>query len=181
MIIRRLTPGLLLAAFTASSLMLPALAIGADPRVQLQTEAQQREDGAWMLVATVKRGGAVQSQQTVEFFQIVEFFGERSVPLGTAVTDAAGTASRLYRPRTNGSQQIVARYEGGDGLVESEPFEIVVAGVDPLLPGEGPVLPIIQAWAFPVGLAVLIIVWLGLATILLRAVLGVGRAGRGGL
>lgn len=167
--------GLLFAALAASGAVSPDWAAAAEPRAQLLTGAEEREDRSWMLTAAVTRGGAIQSQQTVEFLQMIEFFGERLVPLGSAVTDSAGVASRLYKPTSNGLQLIVARYRGGGETVESEPFEIDVRGAAPALLGEGPVLPVMQALAFPVGFAVLILVWLALATILLRAMLGIAR------
>lgn len=176
MIARRVIASVLfIAALTASGLVLPHGAAAADPPARLQTGAEEREDGSWMLAATVTRGGVVQSQQTVEFLQIVDFFGTRLVPLGSGVTDAAGVASRLYKPTSNGLQQLVARYSGGGETAESDLFEIEVTGAAPLLPSEGPVLPIIQAAAFPVGFGILILVWLALATILFRAILGIAR------
>lgn len=167
--------GLFFAALAVGSLSLPSPAAAADPPAHLQVEVQERGDGYWTLRATLTRGEALLTGQSVDFYQVVDFFGERRVPLGTAVTDAAGVASRVYSPTSNGSQQILARYAAEDGTFESDPFEITVSGAVPVIPDEGPVLPIVQAWAFPVGAAVLALVWLALALILLRAVLGVGR------
>jgi hypothetical protein len=142
---------------------------------QLEIEAEPREEGAWMLRATLTRAGAVQSQASVGFFQQVEFFGDRWVPLGTAVTDAAGVASRLYSPTSNGDQLLVARFQADDGVVESERVGITVSGAVPFHPPEEPILPIVRAWAFPVGFVILVLVWLALAGILLRAVIGIAR------
>ena len=162
--------------FAISSLAVAGPAIAADPTPHLQLVADEREDGSWMLTATLARGAAVQSQQTVEFFQVVDFFGQRQVPLGSATTDAAGTASRLYTPTSNGPQEIVARHAGGAGTTVSEPVHITVSGAAPLIPGRGPVLPIVQALAFPVGAAILFLVWLALAGILVRAIHGIRRS-----
>jgi len=168
--------GLLVAALVASDLVLPGPAAAADPPTHLLASAEEREDGSWMLVATVTGGGAVQSQRTVEFLQIADFFGERFVPLGNAPTDAAGVASRLYKPTSNGLQRVVARYQTDGETVSSDVFEIQVSGAAPVLASEAPVLPTIQALAFPVGFAILILVWLALAAILLRAMFGITRS-----
>lgn len=167
--------GLLLAAAAIACLSAPARVAAADPPARLQVDVQDRGDGYWTLSATLTRGGAIQTGQTVEFYQVLDFFGERRVPLGSAVTDAAGVASRTYSPTSNGAQQILARYSADDGTVESDLFEINVSGAEPVIPEEGPILPIIQTWAFPVGAAVLVLVWLALAVIFFRAVLRIRR------
>lgn len=162
-------------ALAASLLVIASLVdagpvIAADPAPHLQLAAEERDDGSWMLRATLARGATVQTQETVEFFQLVDFFGQRQVPLGSATTDAAGVASRLYTPTSNGPQEIVARTSGETGTTVSDPVQITASGAAPLLPGPGPVLPIVQALAFPVGAAVLFLVWLALAGILVRAI-----------
>jgi hypothetical protein len=166
---------LALAAILLVSLATPAAVAAADPPAQLRLEVQPGDDGSFTLRATLTRAGAVQSQETIGFFQFVDFFGERWVPIGTAVTDAAGVASRPYSPTSNGNQELIARYADVDGTVASDPFEITVSGAVPAIPAEPPVLPVVRAWAFPVGAAVLFVVWLLLAVILLRAVIGIAR------
>lgn len=163
------------AALAIASATNPGQVAAADPPARLQLDAESQDDGSWMLRATLTRGDAVQSQETVQFLQGVEFFGERWVPLGTAVTDAAGVASLLYSPTANGVQELVARLTASDGTIDSDPFEITVRDAVPAIPEEPPVLPIVQAWAFPVGAAVLFLVWLALAVIFLRAVIGIAR------
>jgi hypothetical protein len=164
-----------LAAMLLASLAGPAAVVAADPPAQLRLDVQPGDGGFFSLRATLTRAGAVQSQETVQFLQFVDFFGERWVPIGTAVTDAAGVASLRYSPTSNGHQELMARYAGVDGTVASDPFEITVSGAVPAIPEEPPVLPVVRAWAFPVGAAVLFLVWLLLAVILLRAVIGIAR------
>ena len=159
----------------ASFATLTPVAAG-EPPPRLEVAAEQEDDGSWMLRATLTRGGLVQSGQTVEFLQQVDFFGERWVPLGTAVTDAAGFASLPYSPTSNGVQRLVARYEAGDGRYESPAVEITVSGAIPAIPEEAPALPIMRVWAFPVATVVLLLVWLALAGILLGAVIGIARS-----
>jgi hypothetical protein len=162
-------------AIAPASLALPGQVAAADPPARLQLDAEQRDDGSWMLRAKLTRAGTVQSQQTVQFLQRVDFFGERWVPLGTAVTDTAGVASRLYSPTANGVQELIARLAASDGTFDSGPIEITVSGAVPAVPAEPPVLPVVGAWAFPVGAAILFLVWLSLAVIFLRAVIGIAR------
>jgi len=164
-----------ISALALASLATPGPVAAVDPPPRLQFETEHRDDGTWMLRATLTRGGAVQSQETIEFLQRVDFFGERWVPVGTAVTDAAGIASRLYSPTSNGVQQLIARFAASDGTFDSDPFEITVSRAVPAIPQEPQVLPVVRAWAFPVGAAILVLVWLALAVIFLRAVIGVAR------
>jgi hypothetical protein len=163
-------------AFVIASFASLEHAAAADPPARLEVVAEQGDDGSWMLRAALTRGGLVQSGQTVKFLQRVDFFGERWVPLGTAVTDAAGFASLLYSPTSNGVQRLLARYEAGDGRYESQLVEITVSGAIPAIPEEAPALPIMRVWAFPVATAVLLLVWLALAGILLGAVIGIARS-----
>ncbi|MDH4334793.1 MAG: hypothetical protein OEW24_05975 [Chloroflexota bacterium] len=165
-------------ALAFSSLAIPAPVVAADPPARFQTDAEQRDDGSWMLRATLTRAGAVQSQQTVEFLQKVDFFGERWISLGSAVTDSAGVAARLYSPTSNGLQHLVARLAAGDGTFDSDVFDITVSGAVPAIPEGEPNLPIIKMWAFPVGAALLFLVWLALAVIFFRAVIGIARPTR---
>jgi len=167
---------LALAAILLVSLATPAAVAAADPPAQLRLEIEPGDDGSFTLRAALTRAGAVQSQETVEFLQRVDFFGERWVPIGTAVTDAAGVASRRYSPTSNGHQELIARFADGGGTIASDRVEITVSRAEPAIPAEPPVLPVVRAWAFPVGAAVLFLVWLLLAVILLRAVIGIARA-----
>lgn len=159
-----------------AGLAFPARVDAADPPGQLQMAAEPREDGTWMLAAGLTSDGAPQSQVEVQFFEQVNFFGDRWVPLGTAVTDAAGVASWLYSPTSDGDQVLVARSMAEGGRVESDPVTITVSGAVPFHPPEEPLLPVVRALAFPVGLVILVLVWLTLAGIFLRAVIGIARS-----
>lgn len=170
-----LAPTMIVLALAFSSLAMAAPVVAADPPARLQTGAEQRDDGSWMLRATLTRGGAVQSQQAVEFLQQVDFFGDRWISLGSAVTDSAGVAARLYSPTANGLQHLIARLAADDGTFDSEVFDITVSGAVPVLPKEEAILPIVKRWAFPVGAAVLFLVWVALAVIFFRAVIRIAR------
>lgn len=166
-------------AFVMVSFATLAPVAAAEPPPRLEVVAEQEDDGSWMLRATLMRGGLVQSGQTVEFLQQVDFFGERWVSLGTATTDAAGFASLLYSPTSNGVQHLIVRYQTSDGRYESPTVEITVSGANPAIPEEAPVLPIMRVWAFPVATVVLLVVWLALAGILFSAVIGIARSRQG--
>jgi len=163
-------------AFVIAGFASLAPVAAADPPARLEVVAEQEDDGSWMLRAMLTRGGLVQSGQPVEFRQQVDFFGERWVYLGTAVTDAAGFASLRYSPTSNGVQRLVARYEAGDVRYESPAVEITVSGAIPAIPEEAQALPIMRVWAFPVATVVLLLVWLALAGILLGAVIGIAQS-----
>ncbi len=152
----------------------PGATRGADPRVTI--EATALGDGTWLLTSSVTGpdGGAL-SQATVTFAAATEFFGERWVPLGTAVTNTSGTASLAYSPTWNGSQTLVARMRGGDGEQVSEPISIEVSGALPGIAQERPDLPIVRAWALPIGVGVVVAVWVVLGFLFLFAVIGVAR------
>jgi len=173
----RLVVGLSVALLAASLAPFGWVAAGGPPP-RLQLEAEPGEDGLWILRAALSRDGQPQTGQPVEFFQLVDFFGERAVPLGATNTDATGTAILTYSPTSNGVQQLVARHTAGSETYASGPVEITVNDAVPAIPVEGQVLPIMRMWAFPVGAVLLVTVWLALAGILLGAVIGIARSKR---
>lgn len=165
-----LSAGLALAALWAQ----PGSTRGADPPVTI--EAAALDDGTWRLTSSVTASdGRALSQTAVTFTAATEFFGERWVPIGTAVTDTSGTASLVYRPTWNGAQTLVARTSGTDGPQTSEPITIEVTGALPGIAQEREDLPIVRAWALPIGVGVVVAVWVVLAFLFLSAVIGIAR------
>jgi hypothetical protein len=163
------------AALALSLLFLGAsVADAAEPAIRAQAEAMG--DGSFRLTAkvTTAEGGA-QSQTLVTFLAATEFLGSRWVPVGTAVSDTSGTATVLYNPTWNGEQRLIARAAGPQGALESEPISIEVSGALPGVNTEPPDLPIVRAWALPIGVLVVVVVWLVLAFIFLSAVVGIAR------
>lgn len=165
-----LSVGLALSALLAQ----PEGTRGAEPPVTL--EATALDDGTWRLTSSVRAsdGGAL-SQIAVTFAAATEFFGERWVPIGMAVTDTSGTASLVYSPTWNGSQVLVARTSGNGGVQVSKPVSIEVNGALPGIAREREDLPIVRAWALPVGVGVVVAVWAVLAFLFLSAVIGIAR------
>jgi hypothetical protein len=149
-------------------------ALAADPQVTIA--AVDADDGTWRLSAKVTDGdGAAQSQISVTFTAATVFFGERWVPLGTAVTDTSGTASLIYTPSWNGAQTLVARAGTPGGVRLSEPMVIDVIGALPGIALEPDDLPLVRAWALPIGVAVVVAVWVVLAFLFFSAVIGIAR------
>lgn len=172
-------PGRLLALVAlllavAALLARPQLTAAAGPEVQFSAEAA--DDGTWNLQATVfGADGARLSQVPVTFVAATEFYGDRGIPLGSSVTSTSGVATMIYSPTSNGDQQIVARAVTSEGSLESQPLVVHVDGAVPAVPLEGPTLPIVRAWALPIGIAVVLLVWMVLGGIFLYAVLGIAR------
>ena len=155
----------------------PGIAGAAGPGVRLQADAA--DGGTWRLQATVTGAdGTAQSQVAVTFMAATDFFGERWVPIGNALTDTSGTATILYTPTWNGEQRLVARVSGVEGADESEPIVIQVSGALPAIASEPQDLPIVRAWAVPIGAAVVVLVWIVMAFIFLSAAIGIARRPR---
>lgn len=176
---RKALPGriLMLAAVAlaaAALLARPQLAAAAGPEVQFSAEAA--DDGTWRLEATVVGAdGSALSQVPVTFAAATDFFGDRWIPLGSSVTSTSGVATVIYVPTSNGDQEIVARAATSDGSLESQPLVVHINDAVPAVPLEGPDLPIVRAWALPIGIAVVLLVWMLLGGIFLYAVLGIAR------
>jgi hypothetical protein len=152
----------------------PGPVAAAGPAVQVQ--ADPGDAGTWQLQATVTGAdGKAQSQAAVTFVAATDFFGERWVPIGSALTDTSGRATVVYTPTWNGEQRLVARVSGVEGARASEPIVIEVSGALPGIASEPQDLPIVRAWALPIGVAVVVLVWLVLAFIFLSAVIGIAR------
>jgi molybdopterin-containing oxidoreductase family membrane subunit len=106
--------------------LLGTLSIGAAP----SAEAATAPTGPKITIAGVEAGGAVNltakltdaagapmAKAEVKFLLASSVFGPRQVPLGTAATDATGTAkltigtdSKRFRPTASGPQEFVASY-----------------------------------------------------------------------
>lgn len=168
---------LILSALALAAIALlarPELTAAAGPEVAFSAEAA--DDGTWRLEATVVGAdGSRLSQVPVTFVAATDFFGDRWVPLGSSVTSTSGTATLIYVPTSNGDQQIVARAATSEGSLESQPLVVHIDDAVPAVPVEGPDLPIVRAWALPIGIAVVLLVWMLLGGIFLYAVLGVAR------
>jgi hypothetical protein len=175
---RRFARWILITALAGGLLLsLPQAVSAAEPTVTLiSAEAQ---DGELLLeVMVTDAAGKPIGGVPVSFGFRVDFFGERTVPIGSASTDVVGRASLAYRPSANGPQEIVARAKTADGTVVSEPLLRTISGASPAVPPEPELLPIVRRWAIPVAVTVVIAVWLVLVLLFASAVVGIFRADR---
>jgi hypothetical protein len=158
--------------------LIPQHVSAAEP-AEVALSMTEAEDGALLLQAVVTdQENTPVGGVSVRFGYRVDFFGQRTVPIGSASTDVVGRASILYQPTWNGPQEIVARAGSAGGSVTTASLTAIVSGVSPALPAEREVLPTVRAWATPVAALVVALVWLTLAVIFLSAVIGIARAGR---
>ena len=178
--IRGVTLALAFTALAMVSLASPAAADHQRARVTLSaTPAAKVEQG--YLVSAVCRlvDGKAIGNATVRFYDIVELFGEREMYIGSATTDASGTATLLYLPAQTGTRRIVARFSGGEhvGSVESRmTLEATVAA--PAYHAEAPGLALFSTRVpYAVGVVVLA-VWALIAYAFLSTARGIKSGAR---
>jgi len=143
--------------------------------LRISGASASRVKGQLVLSATLTGpDGKPVNNRPVDFYQQVELLGTRDSYLGTALTDATGTASLAYQPAQKGQQTIKAR----STLDESSPAveavsTIQVGQVVPPIPSEPlPLAPAGQWLVYAVS-AVVLGVWAVLLAILATTVLGV--------
>lgn len=174
--VRRVTPLVFLTLLLASAALVarPAAALAVGPDVELTAEATG--GGGWTLQARVTGAdGSALSQVDVTLVMATDFFGDRWIPLGTGVTSTSGVATFAYAPTSTGDQSIVARAATSEGSRDSRALVIHVESAVPAVPAERATLPIVRAWALPVGIGVVVLVWIVLGAIFVFAVLGIAR------
>ena len=64
--------------------------------------------------------GRYVAKRPVQFVENVEFFGRRSMQLGSAVTDSTGFAMVVYQPSQTGQHTIIARFAGDKQYAASD-------------------------------------------------------------
>ncbi|MBI3966563.1 MAG: Ig-like domain repeat protein [Chloroflexi bacterium] len=144
-------------------------------RLDRATKTGAKGQLALSAVMTTSAGKPV-SDAPVAFFQEVEFFGARAAHLGTAVTDATGTAIISYQPAQRGRQVIRARFDGDPRYAKAEATATIEVR-DAVTQLESEPLPLAQVreW-LPWGLsAVMVAVYAGLFGVLVGTVVGVRR------
>jgi hypothetical protein len=97
-----------------------------------------------VLAAKLLGQGQPVAGEPVTFYVVTTVFGERLMMIGSALSDATGTASLLYRPTWSGDYTVVARFAGGGELGASEvtfhfeandiesPYHPAEFGIDPI-------------------------------------------------
>ena len=163
---------------TAAQLAQPDASLAAGPDVEFTAEPSG--GGGWTLQARVTGAdGSALSQVDVTFVMATDFFGERWIPLGTGVTSTNGVATFAYAPTSTGDQSIVARAATSEGSRDSRALVIHVDAAVPAVPAERAALPIVRAWALPIGIGIVVLVWIVLGAVFVFAVLGIARHSAG--
>lgn len=142
-------------------------------------EPQESQNGYSVSVVLASADGEPLTRETVDFFVVPDFFGERPVPLRSALTDLEGRATITYSPSWNGTHNLTARYGGNDGYQPGVAgIELAVSGLPEYVATDAGSLDAIRRWAAPGAVALAIAVWLVLAWIVFRVGWGISRAGR---
>jgi sugar lactone lactonase YvrE len=113
----------------------------------------------------------------VLFYELSTVFGEQLMMLGSAVTDATGTASLPYEPASRGQHTVVVRYAGNGVRTPAQ----TILRFDSMAPPHvhenasfGLATP--RKWA-PLGAGLAVLgVWAVLGLVLMRTVLGIAAA-----
>lgn len=144
-------------------------------------EPATTEGGVSVTVVLTTADGEPIPRQPVDFFVTPDFFGDRSLPLQTAITNAAGEATITYAPTWNGAHRLTASF-AGDGLYQAGEGNAVltVSGLPTSHESEPAALGAIRQWAGPGAVAGTIIVWLLLAGVLFRVGWGIWKVGHQG-
>jgi hypothetical protein len=137
-------------------------------------------DGQFAITAIVTTtDGRFVAKRSVQFVENVEFFGRRSVNLGSAVTDGTGYASVTYQPSQTGPHTIVARLAGDKQYAAGEAtFTLDAPRVVPPFSDQPLPLASVGRW-LAISLAVLgVAFWAVLLGMLGRTVWRIWTAGR---
>jgi hypothetical protein len=173
----------------AASLLFGSLPVAADtpppPEAAIMTLAQQTKqnrDGTEYLVLTARltrKDGYSLSERTINFYEENDVFGPAALPIGTAITSAAGIATLNYSTRLLGEHSVKATFSGDQdaGPVQTE-ATFTLDSLPPMAPLTTPTgLERVSQWALMgVGIIVLVI-WLSLVGVLIGVKRGI--AGRG--
>ena len=142
-------------------------------------QAVARGDGGISVsVRLASADGEPVARQPVEFFVTPDFLGERPVFIRAAVTNKDGVSSIIYEPTWEGEHRITAHYAGDDTHEPIEATSVLQLSGLPLtdLPVEDHLSPL-RRWATPGAIAVVLVVWLILATVVFRVGWGIWAIG----
>jgi hypothetical protein len=147
----------------------------------LAEQTKQNRDGTeyLVLVARLTRAdGYSLSERTIYFYENNDVFGPAAIPIGSAITSAAGIATLNYSTRLLGEHSVKASFSGdNDALAVQMEATFTLSSLPPMAPLTTPTgLEQISHWTLlGVGIG-LLVVWL----ILLGVLIGVRRgiAGR---
>lgn len=150
-------------------------------QLALQEVAKTKTEG-WLTIRVILTAsdGSALGNRTVHFSQQVDFFGTRTIDLGTATTDAAGVATLAFQPAQTGTHVVMAEFAGVEEYAAAETsFDVEVTEVAPAFVTEEQVpLASVRRWlSISVG-GLVVAVWAVLVGVVVIAVRGIRRAGQ---
>lgn len=103
-------------------------------RLRLEIDEPSQPELPYRIAATLTTpDGTPVNGASVSLHAVVDVLGERTAPLGTGTTDAAGTTSVAITPRKP-TYQIVARFDGDSDHAATEHTESVTFPDDAVVP-----------------------------------------------
>lgn len=116
-------------------------------------------------------GGTPLAKARMQFLQVTTEFGSgHLLPLGSATTNALGTAQLSYQPTVTGTQQFTAKYAGGDtaGPATATTSITVTTAHSPYQPAPRKPLAVVGQATVAALLTIVVLVWLTLALQIVR-------------
>ena len=147
-------------------------------KIALMTkEISQGENTNIAVSAQLSDGSHPLGNEPVEFDIAANFFGDRQVNLGTAPTDATGTATLVYQPSWDGAQVITAHFKGDGPHAQADITKTInFSGPVPQYAPEPVGLAPVRQWVTPVVGIGIVIFWTILLFVGLRTLLGIYRS-----
>ena len=174
--------GTILAAAVALTLLFGnvALADHLKATCDLHVAASAKVEQGYVLTVHLHTSdGQPVNEDTVRFYQAVDFFGQREMLLGSAITDGQGNTSLTFLPARPGSYSIIARSTDKDHFTSAEgrtTFDATVAA--PAYKAETIALSgFTKVVTAAVG-AIVLAVWALIALALISTARGVRRGAR---
>ena len=178
----RATRGIVVAV--AAALMLAfgnvALADHLKAVCEVQAAASAKMDQGYVLSVHIHTtDGKPVNETAVRFYQVVDFFGQREMYLGSAVTDGQGNAALAYLPAELGPHQILVRSAAKEHVGSAEgrtTFQATVAAAA-YRPEAVPLADFSKVVTAVVG-AIVLTVWALIAFAFVSTARGVRRGAR---
>lgn len=152
-----------------------AAAAAAGTRIQVRTQPPAKAGLESRIAATLTtEAGSPVTGAEVSFGAVVELLGGRTALLGTAITDATGTAAVPFTPRT-AEYRIVATFGGDEQHAGTQVEQRLTFPPDTVMPyahlhGHHQLLaPVREVMPGAIGLVV-VLLWLGLLVLARRTV-----------
>lgn len=160
-----------------------ATALADSPATKVETALQMRSattktQGRLALYATLATAdGQPVSDRTINFYEQVQFLGDRRAYLGSASTDASGQAILTYEPATAGQHQVQATFAGDEQYapiqiaVKVDAKETLAAAQETASPLAG-----VGTWLLRAVGILLLACWATVLGVFVRTALGIWKA-----